>query len=373
MPDSTQATSPASKGDANSASELGNLSGEQAAAALMRSAAPKPAESEATAESAVTSPAPEQETAAESTETESVETQTPETEPAEASEEETTAEPESESEETDALSKQPLDPKTRDRIQKRIDKEVGRRKQLEAKLNELESLLREKETAPQQEQKPNIVVPDNVPPHIAALTSLEAVAKMRQDAKTAIRWAEEKLDAINDGEAAPEGWDRQTLKQSLRQAKIALEDHLPQREAFLQTRERTRQVAYQEFPFLRDRTTPEYQMAQAALREPWLQSLPNAEWIAAVQIEGLKAIEARKQAAKAKADADAKPKAPKIVPAKPSNAQAAVTSSGTATRAPGAAEKNQLSAERARLNDKGAVTTAEAVELMKRSELNRKR
>jgi hypothetical protein len=372
MPDSTEATSPALNGDANSASESGNLSIGQASALLFKNAEVKPKESEATAESAATSSPPEQEAAAESTETESVETQTPETEPAESPTEETTAEPEADTEETDALSKQPLDPKTRDRIQKRIDKEVGRRKQLEAKLNELESILREKETA-QPEQKPSIVVPDNVPPHIAALNSLESVAKMRQDAKTAIRWAEEKLDAINDGEPAPEGWDRQTLKQSLRQAKIALEDHLPQREQFLQTRERTRQVAYQEFPFLRDRTTPEYQMAQAALREPWLQSLPNAEWIAGVQIEGLKAIEARKQAAKTKAEADAKPKAPKIVPAKPSNAQAAVTSSGTATRAPGAAERSQLSAERARLNDKGAVTTAEAVELMKRSELNRKR
>lgn len=303
----------------------------------------------------------ESETIPDSTE-ESAETSTEEEAPAE------TAEAESEEESETDLSHRTLDQKTKEKIQRRIDKEVAKRKALESRITELESNLQEK--AAEVEKKPVPVVDVTNQP-LANITDTSKLADLKRSAKEAIRWAEEQLDseAILNGDSIKVGettYDRKALKDVMRHAKITLEDHIPVREQFLNQQAMARVAALKEFPFLADKSTPEYQMAQAARNaNPWLASLPNADWIIAVQVEGIKAIEERKKAAKAKAEAPTKPK---VTPAKPSSDQTAVSTSGGApTRTPAATGSRQaIAAEKAKYDARGGISAGDAAEYLKR-------
>lgn len=338
----------------------GNLSAGQAAAKLFANVkAPVSSVAEETTPEEV--PATE-EAQPPVTESEPAETETP-------AEEQTPAEePETEGEDDSVLSpKSSLDAKTKERIQRRIDKEVGRRKaletrnaEMEARLNELEASIKQREVA---EPPPAPIA--NGPQPLANISDFNQLGKLQQQAKEAVRWAEEQLDREDLGDGVQVGnevFDRPKLKAIVRQAKITLEDHIPARNQFLVAKQQAQQLAHQEFPFLKDRSTPEYQQAQAAMREyPWLANLPNADWIVGVQIEGMKAIEARKAAAKAKAEAPTKPKvAPP--PPKPTSDQTAVSSGSVNTsRVPvGTAAKQNQAIARQKISEKGGVTAAEA-------------
>lgn len=374
MPDlPAEATSTASQTVDAKSNESDGLTLGQAAAKLFAQSQSK---AKAEAQKATEKTAPEtsqeepeqtQETVAEP-EAGSAEKPTEESEAAD----QTTADQETEETEDDVLSNRtPLDEKTKQRIQKRIDKEVGKRKQLEGRLNELESLLREKET--QQAQPPvTVVAPSDLPPNIAAINDLAGVEKLRKDAKDASRWAEAQLDAEADGETLPEGWDRKKLKEVMRNAKVALEDHIPQRETFIKQRQQLQAQAHKKFPFLTDRTSPDYQAAQAAFRSnPWLHHLPNADFIVGVQIKGLKALAAEEAAEAEKAKAKAAPAKPKV-PVKASSDETAVSSTGATARvATATAQKQAVASERAKIEAKGHVTAQEAAAILLRNEQNR--
>lgn len=372
MPDSTEATSAATNADANKSTESSNLDAGAAAALLFANAGKQAAKSQPPAteqvaqEPKASAPAPEEtqnDTVAETEKSDSAETQTEETEAAEKE----TADPATEESDDEVLSNRtPLDEKTKQRIQKRIDKEVGKRKALEGRLTELENILREKEAQVQQAPQAAIVAPSNLPPNIASINDLAGVEKSRREAKEAMRWAKKQLDAEADGEQLPEGWNRKLLKRVVEDTEMALEDYLPQREQFIRAQQQISQAAVKEFPFLTDRSAPEYQMAQAAKRaNPWLQGLPNADWIVGVQILGLKALEERKAAA---AKPKAEPAKPKVTP-KPSSDQTAVSASGSSSRTASTTIARQgLEAERARFDAKGGITANEAAAFLLQKE-----
>lgn len=285
-----------------------------------------------------------------------------------------------------------LDQRTKEKIQKRIDKEVGKRKALESRIAELESSIKPAaEAAP---PPPPVVLSSDVPlSHIADMSALQ---KLQVEAKTAIRFAEETLDTPtkwrtkvvpvtdpetgeavlnpNTGEAQVQKFkvtklgDQEVteadLKAIMRRARVTLEDQIPQRAQFLQTQADAQQKAFATFPWLKDKTAPEYQLAQEARRrQPWLATLPNADWVIGVQIEGIKSLQARE--AKAKSEAGAKPK-PKTT-AKPSSDQVAVSATSTSSRlTPDTAVRQGVQAERESLLKKRGVTTAEAVASLKR-------
>ena len=101
---------------------------------------------------------------------------------------------------------------------------------------------------------------------------------------------------------------------------------------------------------------------------PWMRNLPNADWIIGVQIEGLKAIEAKQ-----KAKPEAKPK--QAMSTKPPASQAVVSSAGGDVRTPSAAKAaNQIEAMRMQLSKKGGVTANEAAAFLlarEKAKLNR--
>lgn len=245
---------------------------------------------------------------------EQVETPATETAPAVSSEEtqvppaeaETTTEATTEQVETEvevqadeALSHETkLEPKLQEKINKRIGREVAKRKQLEAQVQQLQAQVTA--VVPPKEETKTVTVPTNMPladvPDQAGLAEVQRVARENQ------RVAEELLDRDDIAQGVKLGdqtYTKADLKAIVRQSRIVLEDQVPARQQFLTAQEQGRKQAQEQFPYLKDRTSPQYLEHQAALRaNPWLLAQPNADWIAAVQLEGVRALAAKAEAAK---------------------------------------------------------------------------
>lgn len=397
MPDS-EAPSPAINGDAKGSE---GLTADQAAARLFAHSAKattqKPATPQAAAE---TSPAqadqPTDDAAAEA-QPASAETTTtadaPETETT-TTDESTTA-PETEDAGDDVLSPATLgDEKLRAKIQKRIDKERFLRGELERKLAEAESKLKTRTTADApatttQTSNTATNVPLSAPNSpLANINDLGALKNHTQVAKDAMRWAEDTLDnprawkartdvnsetgeetTVRVTTVGKDVYDEAQVRAIRREAKVTLEDHIPARKEFLEARTQAQKTTHEMYPFMKDKSTPEYQQAQSMLRDPWVQMRPDADWIVATQIMGIKALEAQRTAA-AKPAVAAKPKP---AAAKPGSDQAAVPASGSPSRvAPEAGQRMARSAERDKLSAKGGITAAEAAAFLERTATTRK-
>jgi hypothetical protein len=364
----TEAASPASNtGDGE---KSGNVSLGQAAAMLFakeqKAVQPKAEPAPSTEEVATEEPAAP-ETTEQSGETAESETVTSESEPAAEAE---AAEPEAEKEEEEVPSKKTSSDKEariREKVQKRVDEEVAKRKALEERLANLEASLKKAES---EKANPPPPMPKSTRP-LAEYTDLSSLKKYQEQAKQAKRWASDQLSRDDIGEGVQVGdqtLNREQIREVLRKAEIAIEDQIPAQENFLLAKQQASQQAVEMFPFLKDPNSEDYHAAVQAYRlNPWLQDLPNADFIVGVQVEGLKALRAKQEAAsKPKAE---KPK-PKTIPAaKPSGDQTAVSSGTSTPRVPTAsAAKNALEVQREKLRQKGAVTASEAAALLERSD-----
>lgn len=271
------------------------------------------------------------------------------------------------------------------RVAKEVKKTKAMREAMEAKVAELEAKLAAKAetTLPEPaatEPTPPPVAPSIIPgpQPLGNYNDLASLGTLQQQAKSAVRWAEETLDtpkawktrvdvdpdtgdetSVRVTKNGAETYTEAQVKAIIRDAKITLEDHIPARAHFVNARQRAQQLAREEFPFLADKKSPEYQQAQQMLRDPRLQAWPDAEYIVGMQIRGMKAIEADKAAKKAAEAPKPKAKAPAI---KPSSDQSVVSSTSVVARIPaGTANKNALVAEQQKLKQKGGITTAEAI------------
>ncbi len=273
--------------------------------------------------------------------------------------EETTPEPETEAkaepaeeteeETSEVLSPETrsLDPKLQEKINRRIGKEVAKRKALEQEVASLKQLVTER---PQEVEKEVVVqVPDNVP--LAEFTSLDKLNEYKESLANDIVEAEMLLYSDFPPEGMQTKWGvvtKPALIAALTQAKKTERTAIPAREKFLQSRTSSQQTALEKFPFLKDPTHPGYQMAQAAKRDPanaWLRGLPNADYILGVQIKGLLAMQSEESAkAKPEAKTTAKPKP------KPTSGQSEITSDASISRAPtGLINSNALQVDRAKI------------------------
>ena len=263
------------------------------------------------------------------------------------------------------------DAKTEKKIEKRIGKEIAKRRALEAQVAELQAQLTQKASQPEQaaQPAPTQPLPSNVP--LAQIEDFQSLQTLRDQAKEAKRFAQEQLDR-DDFEPVRVGdtvLGRPELKAILRNAEKTLDDDIPARAQFLTQKQEAQKLAHQMFPYLKNKETPEYVLAQQALSQmPWMKNLPNADWIIGVQIEGLKALEAKQ-----KAKPESKPKP--AMSSKPPASQSVVSSAGGDVRTPSAAKTaNQLEALRMQLSKKGGVTANEAAAFLlarEKAKLNR--
>lgn len=376
MPDSVLTAAPQPEAKAQTSGEVnkgsGNLTYSQFRQQLVASEVARQQEAAKSAPTTETAPAVAQSPEATPSDAANEEAQpAPETSAETETEGEAQAAPETTEEANEALSNETgeLDPKLKERINKRIGKEVGKRKELEKKLTEVQTqmlaLQQQLQAKPQAESAPVAATPSAGTP-LAEINDLSGLVTLQQQAKEAIRFAEEQLErddfpaeGIVIGEQV---FHKAQLREIRRNAKVQLEDHIPQRAQFLNSRTQMQQIAAEQFPFLGDPSDERNLAVKTLLSNPQnaaLRNLPHGELLAAAAVVGL-------QQMKANAAKSAKPNAtaPAFKAAKPPSSQSAVSTDSTPLRSASvSAERQKLTAERDSLAKKGGLSGKEFARL----------
>lgn len=253
--------------------------------------APNPAPSEGTLKTSPT----------EKTETVEAKVETPEPEPTPSD---------------DVLSTLSLDQK--ERIQRRIDKEVGKRKSLEDEVARLRALGNA--IAPNSDGIPRslqtIPQPSSNGP-LAGITDMGEIDRRVDEALEVKDWAQAQLDAeVPEARLGDKVYDKQALRNAVRNSEKFIQRDAPKQRQFVaQKAQVDRQTAelFGSEPWMQDRTSEGYVAYQQLMRNPEVAKFPNASWVAAVQVQGLLDVQKRMKAAKGTADpikVPDKPKAP---------------------------------------------------------------
>lgn len=365
-------------------------------AARLAGQAPKPTQTADTKATpapeaeATSSPPNSEETAAEPTPTEGA----AEPEASETPSEEDKKTPEGEEDEA-VLSTETstLDQKTKEQIKKRIDREVVKRKQAEGQIEQLKAQVQQlqarvQQAAPAAPQQPPVAAPQ-APDPLPSIKDATALAEYKKLAKQAQREAEELLDRDDIDQGVQVGDQVRTkaeIKKMLREARMVLEDSIPQKEEYLrnqvlqeQQRQQATTIAHQKFPFLAEKDNADVGQATAFFQQnlPGVLSSPASQWFIGAYIKGIKAMVAEEQAAAKPAQTPPTEKpAPKAAPKpKPPGDQAAVSTAGTVSRlSPETAARSALGAAFEQLKAKrGVDADAAATFLAKQDQLRRQR
>mgnify|MGYP003656294359 CR=1 FL=1 len=357
MPSETAATSPAAQtnGDGKQ-STAANVSQADVIAHFIkrdndRSAAPQTTDTKATeAKAAPAESSPKSTSVAEPAPADLPEAETPEATatPAapEANETEGEAEPEVKADDVLSPESQTLDQKTKEKIQKRIDKEVGKRKALEAQLEQVKSQQEALAAQLQQSQQQQAATPPVAPIANAPLPDIKDPASLveyRNQAKQTVRWAEEALDRddIDQGiQVGEKVLSKAEVKAIMRNARVALEDKIPAQQEFFQQqaqvetrRQQVWTAAVTKMPFLADKDNQEVTQTVNYLRQsnPALLSSPNAAWDVGLMILGARALMAQNKPADAEKPKAASTPPPALKPKAPSD-QTVTSTTATAPR-----------------------------------------
>lgn len=212
-----------------------------------------------------------------------------------------------------------LSPEQRERIDKRIAKEVAKRKDLEGEVARLRGLVQSGTAQAQPAVATAPVIEPSPDDPLAGILDINKVIEHKKGVEDAKYWAQSQLDIIEETglkeiQADGKTFTRADLKAVVRNSDRALTKFIPERAAFIQQRAQfDRQVA-ETFPWVSDRASPEYQAYQQILGDKDMAKRPNAAYLAAVFVEGQKVLANRAkssgQPAAAAAGASAKQRAP---------------------------------------------------------------
>ena len=221
----------------------------------------------------------------------------------------TTTEETAEAESTEEESKEEvlshekgLSPELQEKLDKRIGKEVAKRKALEEQINAIKSEFEALKAAKEEEVStpppaPVAPTPDNP---LANVNDIDGLRSEHQTAKEIIRLVEDTLDSDDKTEVfnyQGKDYTRKELKQIRRNAERTINDYIPQRAQFLQQRDAYTQKAIEVFPWAKDKSSKEYKQAVQLMRQdPRLGSSVDGIYSAGVYLKGLQAIEAEKTA-----------------------------------------------------------------------------
>lgn len=273
-----------------------------------------------------------------------------------------------------------ITPETQEKINKRIGKEVMKRKQAEeaiverdTRIQELQSqLLSHKPAQPENKVAPPPSASPVAAPPLAHINDVNGLMQHHQEAKEAKRWAQEQLDREDLGEGVQYGertLTRSDLRAIVRRASVTLEDDIPVRAQFLQLRNASDQRAFTRFPFFKDKSSEEYVAATKLLNDaPWLRHFPNAMEMVGTQILGMRY---EQQLAEQSRDKSKTP--PKPSP-KPSGDQTTVAADASPTRlTPGTANRQQRAALDKKFSEKKGLNAKDTAELLAQREQLRQR
>ena len=175
-------------------------------------------------------------------------------------------------------------------VKKRIDKLSAKRREAEAEVDRLKS---EVERLSQEANKP-AQTPKSDNPY-SKLNTLEEVSREAEQAKQIRRWCEMNPDGATVTGANGEEVDYSA--EEVRRIKIkaldALEEHLPARAKYIENYSQIEQVATKEYPWWKDRSSGERQIAESFLKHfPEITRFPDYKMVLGDYIRGVKSREA---------------------------------------------------------------------------------
>ena len=178
-------------------------------------------------------------------------------------------------------------------VKKRIDKLSAKRREAEAEVDRLKS---EVERLSQEANKP-AQTPKSDNPY-TNLKTLEEVNREAEQAKQIRRWCEMNPDGATVTGANGEEVDYSA--EEVRRIKIkaldALEEHLPARAKYIENYSQIEQVATKEYPWWKDRSSNERQIAESFLKHfPEITRFPDYKMVLGDYIRGVKSREATKK------------------------------------------------------------------------------
>lgn len=173
-------------------------------------------------------------------------------------------------------------------VQKRIDKLTAKRKEVEARVAELEEKLSKIEAERKDVQAPRSYK-DNANPYAHLNSKAEIDAEIAQ-ARQVRRWCEENADGIIVTDE--QGNERQYTSEEIRKIKLnamdALEEHLPKRYNYLATKEQVDVVAETEYKWYKDRSSKERQIAENFINTfPEITRFPDYKMVVGDYIRGM--------------------------------------------------------------------------------------
>ena len=204
------------------------------------------------------------------------------------SEPETDTNPDTEGEEVHSKSEGEQEEVSRG-VQKRIDKLTAKRMEAEATIAQLKTELETAKNAvsakPVSEDRSN------------AFSNIDTIAEIEAEiaqARSVRNWADENADGITitDKEGNEEYFDPAKLRQIKVNATRALEEGLPERYKYIQTRDQIETVAMKEYSWWKDSSSKEKQIAESFLRAfPQIKKFPDYKMVIGDYIRGVKARE----------------------------------------------------------------------------------
>lgn len=261
-----------------------------------------------------------------------------------------------EAEPDDVLSQ--LSPELKEQIEKRIGKEVSKRKALEDDLNRLKVLVSATPpTIPKLEPSP-----DNP---LADLNTVPELEKRQQEALDAKEWAQSQLDRddVKEVQYGDRTYNRQQLRDIVRNSDRVATRDIPKRLQFLNTKaqfDRQVQETFGAEPWMQDKTSEAYRGYAQLMADPDVAKRPNASWIAAVQIQGLLDVQRRKAAAGKKAEPEPEPEKAAPKQKAPGSQTAAGAGFAPSREASESRAVKELQGELEKLKGKGQVTGRDA-------------
>ena len=243
----------------------------------------------------------------EPTEPEAAEDSTPETVEAEEEQESDLSQLDDASEEAESEAVEDEPPKAVGKLLKQVNKLTARAKAAEEAAEAMKVEIQHLKTQPVETQAEPTGQPD-----LDDVKDFQSLNKLRQEALAAKRWA---LMHVGKDYVEADGkeYEGDEIRNILTQAEDYLSEKIPQRAQFLQQKQRWDEDTSSTFPWLAEQEGELYEtfvnIRNGVQYASLLESLPNADFVAATLARGIEAIKAD-QAAAQKPKTKAKAKSP---------------------------------------------------------------
>ena len=179
-------------------------------------------------------------------------------------------------------------------VQKRIDKLTALRKQAEEEAERLKGEVDELRAKVESNQASEIVIKADEAVPYANLNSIAEIEQEVAQARSVRRWCEENSHGVvvTNSDGSETEYTSEDVKRIKLNAIDALEEHLPKRVTYIQTKAKVDSVAHKVYPWLKDKTSKERQIAETFLKAfPQITRFPDYNMVIGDYIAGVKSRE----------------------------------------------------------------------------------